>query len=1213
MTKISTAKRSFIIVFIVMFIISLCMGGLFVKYPNNVSANAEDDKTYTVKELFSVDDWVTITDPQKVGTGIISENDGDNDYFAQGSVIKSDKPYTGEIVPTFKKDASLVFKFVNPEATTYASSLRDGTDNNGDFKFYITDLTDESNYFIIHFTKDGTVQVEVPNKETGELQTVGLVHGGAYRYPRFNNITQNINFLNLYWSGAKNDELNIITSWGNHSKCLLLLASFNGVITDKIQFPNGYKITFASDWETGTDIAFRTILGKTIRDTEIDPSKMTESLQVVDTTWKENTEFALSDKTVTLSENATLQEIVVFNGMEIETTNSEIKIPQYAIQESVKFHTAWNYDGLLLKKGELSVTTWDVDTSKKGNTGTVSVIKDGVTYTCKVKVTDPIKPTILLLGSEVRNGFTNKAIVLPAYQTADGNTVEVSYTLNTTKEKIENFTFTPTEEGIYKIEYIVTNIYGVTNSEFFNIEIIDDVEKPVISVAYTNRVVAKGTVVEVPTATATDNADGELTVERTLYLGEQKIEITDNRFTTTEFGDYILTYTCTDSAGNTASISYTISSLDTGDLLNIYTKNLINVDNATIKTGLSGCNGSYIGLGVSSTEAYTGRFNAIFEGDKELIFNFSGSSTANASRGDGKGDFYFQIADANNPNDYFTVHYSGDNTMGVYVTYKGEKRYCDGDGNAKEGTIGKSGEWLTHQYMVGFNSDNQSHYNKLGLEWQNGVLSVIVNCERFINESSPAIERTVAKFDGSKEVVGNKFGLPKLNWSAYTISFGSNYTATVNGDSGSDINFFGLNGETDFFNREMFVCALDKQSLLYNGKSVVSGSTINVTQKDGLDTFYALGKYDGLTLIGKGLAINGNTPTAKGVHNISIVLGNNTFNYTIDIRDEFIAPSVQLKDSISILTTIPLNNEYTISAEDVIAYDDSCGDLDSFAIGILVKQEGAENFAAYTSAYKFNSIGRYIVRYVAKDASLNEGYVERIINVVEKAVDAIIVNGEICEIGYLKHTIQIPLASMDNTPVAFYVTYNGQILEIENNTLTFTKTGIYSIVYGTETNGIPVVKEYIITVIEDMESPIITVNYSDKTLLRGTEVVLPTATAMDNVDGEVSVSCKVTFGATDIVITDNRFTLSEIGAYTVTYTSVDMAGKVTTKRFVIHSVEQLPAETPQPGTPSDTNNNVSIGVGCNSSITDMGSGMLLCVFGFVTMVLARKKRRNLSK
>ena len=240
MTKISTAKRSFIIVFIVMFIISLCMGGLFVKYPNNVSANAEDDKTYTVKELFSVDDWVTITEPKKIGTGNTSENILDYDFFPQGSVIQSEKPYNGEIVPTFTKDVSVVFKFINPNATAYSTAHNFNSDNNGDFKFIITDLTDENNYFIIHYTSEGNVQLEYPN-DSGDI----VIIGKKEVYPKFNNISQNINMFSLEWGGAKNDELNVIISCNHHGKALFLLGCFNDITASKISFPNGYKISFS--------------------------------------------------------------------------------------------------------------------------------------------------------------------------------------------------------------------------------------------------------------------------------------------------------------------------------------------------------------------------------------------------------------------------------------------------------------------------------------------------------------------------------------------------------------------------------------------------------------------------------------------------------------------------------------------------------------------------------------------------------------------------------------------------------------------------------------------------------------------------------------------------------------------------------------------------------------------------------------------------------
>ncbi len=1189
MTKISRVKRSFIIVFLVAFIVSLCMGGLLIKRTNSVSANAGDDKTYTVKELFTVDEWVTISEPKKVGTTL------ESDCFQQGSVFQSERPYKGEIVPTFTGDASLVFKFIHPNAgvgeNSYYTSNNFRVDNNGDFKFIITDLTDESNYFIVHYTSEGNVQIEYPN-EDGDL----VVYGKHAVYPRFNNLSENVNMFSLEWAGENNDELNVIVSCDYYSKALLLLGCFNNVtIPKKMNFPNGYKISFSSDWETGTNIAFKTVIGTSLRDkTKFALTDLKGNDKSVDESWKQNTDFVFSGETVTLPAEG-LSETVTYGGM-VLNGDSVIKIPQY--EDSVDFYTAWNFNGLILPKEAIS-TSVGFDTKIIGTRGSITVDYDGG-RTYDAIVVEPMKPTVKIVEVKPTDGFVNKEIVLPEWKTEEGNTREVSYTVNGEKTTVIDNTFVPTVAGTYEIEYFAKNEHGVTNSETFKVTVIVDIEKPVISVEYTDRGVLKGTVVEVPTATVTDNADEEISVVRQVHLNGEEIPIVDNKFTATKLGDYILSYTSTDNAGNTERISYTISSLDDDDLLTVYTQNFVSVENAAVKVGASG-------LSVSSTTAYTGKFNAIFEDDKYLTFKFSGKSTANLNRGDGNGDFYFQIADASNPEDYFTVHYGGSNTMGVYVIYQGQKRYCDSNGVPKAGMLERNDEWLTHTNMLGFKSDNKTHHNKLGLVWQDGVLSVIVNCEDSV-ASSAAIERTIAKFDGSNEVSESKFGLPKLDWSAYTISFGSNYEESDDGDKGSDISFLGINGETDFFQRDKFVCTLEKEKLIYKGSFVSVDSTINVTQNEGLDTFYAVGYYEGLTVIGKGLVIDGTAPTEKGLHDISISIGSCRFVYTVDIRDEFIIPFVQLKNGVSNLITVQADSEFTVSANDVSAYDNSCGNLDATAISIFVKKEGAQNFEAYTLAYKFNEVGRYIVRYVARDSSLNEGYVERTINVVEKVVAPIIVNGSIDEIGYLKHTLQLPTASMGGVAVSVYVTCDGEIVALNGNSLSFTKEGIYKVVYKAEVDGVVAVKEYRITVVEDMEAPTITVNLSNKTLLKGTEIVLPNATATDNVDGETVVSYQVTFGTKSVTVSDNKFTLDEIGAYTITYTSVDIAGKVATRQFIIHSVEQLPADTPQSATPNVSDEDKG-GCSCNGTIADSMPGILLCVVGVAVMLVIRKKRK----
>ncbi len=1170
----SCKKRWSLIMLCIVFAFMTSVLGFARMFTRKASA----ENTVNVIDYFSVNSQAEITTNVQVGN-----NTAGDSFFPYGLLIKSEKAYSGDIVPTFRGDSSIVFRFMHPTSTNFSSGTKTGGDGNGDFKFTITDLFDAGNYLVVHFMQGQTVRVEYPTES-------GMKYLPAVTFqPGFNNVSFNFNLLDLKWSGENNDELVISTTtatWSGSSP----LVKFDGSKEElpKMTFPHGYKISFSSDYETGTDIAFKSILGKSLMDE-------------AGYAWKENKDMTLSEESIAIPVDAT--EAITYNGMEV-VDGGTVEIPQY--KQLGTFSTAWKYGDMLFPQTSLS-SSGTIDTATVGNEAEISVQNGAQTYTYTFKVVEAVAPTLLILGEQPTDGFVGRAVEIPVASSDVGIEVQTTVTVNEQNVPLSGNSFMPTQAGIHTVTYSAT-AYNFTVTKSFDVKIIVDAVAPVIAVDCKDDYVSLGGVVSLPSATATDNADGVKTVSVAVTYNGENVPLTANKFTASQLGEYKVTYTCVDNAGNKAEIIYTVTSINPDDFVTLAMEKLIEVEDAVVTSQAT--SNDFTGLGISSTTAYVGSFNAIFEGNKALIFKFPGSTTDNSGRGNGYGDFYFKIADANNPDDYFTVRYGGGATMGVYVTYKGEKRYRSADGSPKAGTsLDSADEWsrnhTTPDRMIGFSSDKASHYNKLGLVWEDGVLSVVYNVERWL----PAEEYATAKFDGTNKVTSTTWGLPKLDWKAYTISFGSNYEGGT--DKGSDVIFLGVNGETDYF-AEASLTKPIANTFLHNEKIVSPDDTLFVVKADGFGSLYSRFGADGAIFKAKKLSATTAIPTDYGTYTISYTVGGKTNNFTLRIADEFNFPVVKFHNEISSMTVVAQNSTSNVSATDIIATDDTCGIMESSAVDIMIKSPSNGSFVPYTTGYVFDELGEYVVRYSVKDTSKNESYIDRTIKVIATVAPVITVSGNIPSTAYVGESITLPTATADGLTVTMTVGYAGEVLTMgADGVLRFEEEGEYVVVY-TATNevGATGVREYVITVVKDSEAPVIAVDFVNKQVLKGTVITLATATATDNVDGDVKVTLVVTYGTQVIEVTDGKFTAEKLGAYTITYSCTDEAGCFTEKSFIVQSVNTI-VEIEENGKENDDETvppQLSGCSGCSGSVAT-GAWGLLFVATFA-WVLKRGKKEN---
>lgn len=177
-----------------------------------------------------------------------------------------------------------------------------------------------------------------------------------------------------------------------------------------------------------------------------------------------------------------------------------------------------------------------------------------------------IKPKIILKvnGEIVNSAYEGERISLPAASaTMAGSAVQVKISVSLNGEMIDyrggELTFTGS--GVYVVVYFASD--GVEGAEDFRtaiakFEIIvsEDTQAPVLSGNFDIAEIALGSELNLPVFTATDGVDGNVSVSVTVkYQGET---VATGDFTPAKEGVYVVIYTATDKAGNSAVEKFTV-------------------------------------------------------------------------------------------------------------------------------------------------------------------------------------------------------------------------------------------------------------------------------------------------------------------------------------------------------------------------------------------------------------------------------------------------------------------------------------------------------------------------------------------------------------------------------------------------------------------------------------------------------------------------------
>lgn len=137
-------------------------------------------------------------------------------------------------------------------------------------------------------------------------------------------------------------------------------------------------------------------------------------------------------------------------------------------------------------------------------------------------------------------------------------TAKISVTYGGNAVETNNGAFTPEHTGVYTVTYTVT-YNGQEETCEITLTVSDDAD-PVIAVQgeYAKNV-ETGTEITILSSTVTDNYDSGLTAKVSVSFGGSVVNVTDGKFVADREGVYVITYTVSDTAGNTATQSFEIT------------------------------------------------------------------------------------------------------------------------------------------------------------------------------------------------------------------------------------------------------------------------------------------------------------------------------------------------------------------------------------------------------------------------------------------------------------------------------------------------------------------------------------------------------------------------------------------------------------------------------------------------------------------------------
>lgn len=154
------------------------------------------------------------------------------------------------------------------------------------------------------------------------------------------------------------------------------------------------------------------------------------------------------------------------------------------------------------------------------------------------------RPQIVLNGEIPKTAYLGKTVILPK-PNADAT---VTVVCDGKEVAVNGFAFVPLTAGEYNVVYSYTDENGITAAKSATVAVIADTQAPVITVDGGEIRLKKGDKLVAPRATATDNADGEVSVIAEIFFDGEKVG--EGETVADRVGIYTIAYTAEDEAGN---------------------------------------------------------------------------------------------------------------------------------------------------------------------------------------------------------------------------------------------------------------------------------------------------------------------------------------------------------------------------------------------------------------------------------------------------------------------------------------------------------------------------------------------------------------------------------------------------------------------------------------------------------------------------------------
>lgn len=295
----------------------------------------------------------------------------------------------------------------------------------------------------------------------------------------------------------------------------------------------------------------------------------------------------------------------------------------------------------------------------------------------------------------------------------------------------------------------------------------------------------------------------------------------------------------------------------------------------------------------------------------------------------------------------------------------------------------------------------------------------------------------------------------------------------------------------------------------------------------------------------------------------------------------------------------------SVATTDITALDEAWGNLSGESITISVKAPNVSTFESWnTFVFNDTNYGVYTVKYTATDGSGNASEITRNIRYIPVR-PTMQISAVIPENSILGKKITLPTASAECggtvLNVALSVVFENEEVALVNGAFTPLSVGEYTIVYSAMDEYERYVAEtFVVSVVADTQKPVISVTFETTTLFVGDTLSLPTATALDDADGQVAVSVAVQFNGGTVATSD--FVVNEKGVYTVVYTAKDSAGNESIASFEVVVGENV-THTPTTEMEKEGGNGlVWLFVGIGGTVV-IGGGV--CAF-----IIIRKKKNK---